>query len=90
MQRQAVPLLVTDSPVVGTGMEGKAAIDSGVVAIAEKAGVVDRVASDQIVIKNDDHTISTHKLLKFTRSNQGTCINQNPLPSKGSECSPVM
>ncbi|MHB1610117.1 MAG: DNA-directed RNA polymerase subunit beta, partial [Sulfobacillus sp.] len=88
MQRQAVPLLVTDSPVVGTGMEGKAAIDSGVVAIAEKAGVVDRVASDQIVIKNDDHTISTHKLLKFTRSNQGTCINQKPIAFKGQRVQP--
>ncbi len=88
MQRQAVPLLVTDSPVVGTGMEGKAAIDSGVVAIAEKAGVVDRVASDQIVIKNDDHTISTHKLLKFTRSNQGTCINQKPIAFKGQRVLP--
>ncbi len=83
MQRQAVPLLVTDSPVVGTGMEGKAARDSGVVAIADKDGVVDRVAADQIVIKNDDHTVSTHKLLKFTRSNQGTCINQKPIAFKG-------
>lgn len=83
MQRQAVPLLVTDSPVVGTGMEGKAARDSGVVAIADKDGVVDRVAADQIVIKNDDHTVSTHKLLKFTRSNQGTCINQKPIAYKG-------
>ncbi len=83
MQRQAVPLLVTDSPVVGTGMEGKAARDSGVVAICQKDGVVDRVSADQIVIKNDDHTVSTHKLLKFTRSNQGTCINQKPLVFKG-------
>ncbi|PSR29656.1 MAG: DNA-directed RNA polymerase subunit beta [Sulfobacillus benefaciens] len=83
MQRQAVPLLVTDSPVVGTGMEGKAARDSGVVAISQKDGVVDRVSADQIVIKNDDHTVSTHKLLKFTRSNQGTCINQKPLVFKG-------
>lgn len=83
MQRQAVPLLVTDSPVVGTGMEGKAARDSGVVAISEKDGVVKRVASNEIVIKNDDHTISTYQLHKFTRSNQGTCINQKPIVKRG-------
>ncbi|PSR28425.1 MAG: DNA-directed RNA polymerase subunit beta [Sulfobacillus thermosulfidooxidans] len=83
MQRQAVPLLVTDSPVVGTGMEAKAARDSGVVSISEKDGVVDRVQADKIVVRNDDHTVSTYKLLKFTRSNQGTCINQKPIVRKG-------
>lgn len=83
MQRQAVPLLVTDSPVVGTGMEAKAARDSGVVVISEKDGIVDRVAADQIVVKNTDHTVSTYRLLKFSRSNQGTCINQKPIVRKG-------
>ncbi|MDA8195476.1 MAG: DNA-directed RNA polymerase subunit beta [Thermaerobacter sp.] len=83
MQRQAVPLLVTDSPVVGTGMEAKAARDSGVVLISEKDGLVHRVSADQIVVKNYDHTISTYKLLKFTRSNQGTCINQKPIVQSG-------
>ncbi len=82
MQRQAVPLLVTDSPIVGTGMEAKAARDSGVVSISEKDGVVDRVQANKIVIRNDDHTVSTYNLLKFTRSNQGTCINQKPIVHK--------
>ncbi|MBX5467815.1 MAG: DNA-directed RNA polymerase subunit beta [Firmicutes bacterium] len=83
MQRQAVPLLVTEAPLVGTGMEAKAARDSGVLAIAEKDGVVERVTADQIVVRNDDHTVSTYKLLKFARSNQGTCINQKPIVQKG-------
>ncbi len=83
MQRQAVPLLVTDSPIVGTGMEGKAARDSGVVVISEKPGVVDRVEASQIVVKNEDHTVSAYKLLKFARSNQGTCINQRPIVRRG-------
>ncbi len=83
MQRQAVPLLVTDSPVVGTGMEAKAARDSGVVVISEKPGVVDRVEASQVVVKNDDHTVSVYKLLKFARSNQGTCINQRPIVRRG-------
>lgn len=83
MQRQAVPLLVTDSPVVGTGMEAKAARDSGVVLISAKDGVIDRVAADKIVVKNDDYTVSTYRLQKFTRSNQGTCINQKPIVKKG-------
>ncbi len=83
MQRQAVPLLVPDSPVVGTGMEGKAARDSGVVAISLKDGVVDHVQADQLVVKNDDHTVSVYKLLKFARSNQGTCINQRPIVRRG-------
>jgi DNA-directed RNA polymerase subunit beta len=83
MQRQAVPLLVTDAPIVGTGMEAKAARDSGVVVISEKDGTVDRVAANQIVVKNSDHTVSTYQLQKFTRSNQGTCINQKPIVRKG-------
>ncbi len=83
MQRQAVPLLVTDSPVVGTGMEAKAARDSGVVSISEKDGVIDRIQANLITVKNDDHTVSTYKLSKFTRSNQGTCINQKPIVNKG-------
>lgn len=83
MQRQAVPLLVADSPVVGTGMEGKAAKDSGVLAVSEKDGVIDRVTADKIIVKNDDVTVSTYKLLKFRRSNQGTCINQKPIVYKG-------
>ena len=83
MQRQAVPLLVTDAPVVGTGMEGKAARDSGVVVISEKEGVIDRVSANQIVVKNTDHTVNTYSLQKFTRSNQGTCINQKPIVKKG-------
>ncbi|CAB1129956.1 RNA polymerase (beta subunit) [Candidatus Hydrogenisulfobacillus filiaventi] len=83
MQRQAVPLLKTEAPLVGTGMEGKAARDSGVVVLAAKSGVVERVSADQIVVKNDDYTVSVYKLLKFTRSNQGTCINQKPIVTKG-------
>ncbi len=79
MQRQAVPLLKTEAPIIGTGMESKAAKDSGVVLLATKDGVVDYVSAEKIVIKNDDHTKTTHKLLKFKRSNQGTCINQRPL-----------
>jgi len=83
MQRQAVPLLKTDSPYVGTGMEYKAAKDSGVVAITKKGGVVDRVTGDEIIIRTPDSTLERHKLLKFTRSNQGTCINQKPIVNKG-------
>jgi DNA-directed RNA polymerase subunit beta len=83
MQRQAVPLLMTDSSIVGTGMEYKAAIDSGVVIIAKRAGIVERVASKKIVIKTHDGQRDTYKLLKFARSNQGTCINQRPMVNKG-------
>ncbi|MGN1085010.1 MAG: DNA-directed RNA polymerase subunit beta, partial [Lachnospiraceae bacterium] len=83
MQRQAVPLLMTEAPVVGTGMEMKTAIDSGVCVVAKKSGVVERAAANEIVIKNDDGTKDTYKLSKFTRSNQGTCINQRPIVSKG-------
>ncbi|NPV26984.1 MAG: DNA-directed RNA polymerase subunit beta [Firmicutes bacterium] len=83
MQRQAVPLLRTDSPLVGTGMEYKAARDSGVVVIAREGGTVSRVTGDEILIKTDSGKIDRYKLLKFNRSNQGTCINQKPIVSKG-------
>lgn len=83
MQRQAVPLLRTEAPLVGTGMEYKAALDSGVVVLAEKSGVVTRVTGTEIVVKNDDGTTSEYKLIKFARSNQGTCINQKPIVKKG-------
>jgi DNA-directed RNA polymerase subunit beta len=83
MQRQAVPLLRTDSPYVGTGMEYKSAKDSGVCALAQKAGVVERSTADEIIIRHDDGTLEKHKLLKYLRSNQGTCINQRPIVEKG-------
>ncbi|MCK9479580.1 MAG: DNA-directed RNA polymerase subunit beta [Firmicutes bacterium] len=83
MQRQAVPLIKTDSPIVGTGMEYKAARDSGVVVIAKKGGVVQKVSSDEIQIKNEDGLLDTYKLLKFKRSNQSTCVNQKPTVLKG-------
>ena len=83
MQRQAVPLLLTEAPVVGTGMEMKTAVDSGVCIVAKNAGIVERAAAAEIVIKNDDGSKDTYKLSKFTRSNQGTCINQRPIVSRG-------
>jgi len=83
MQKQAVPLLVTDAPIVGTGMEYKAAIDSGVMVMAKESGVVERVASDEIVIREDSGKKTTYKLIKFKRSNQGTCINQRPIVNVG-------
>ncbi|HWQ88380.1 MAG TPA: DNA-directed RNA polymerase subunit beta [Desulfitobacteriaceae bacterium] len=83
MQRQAVPLLRTESPYVGTGMEYKAAKDSGVCAIAKKGGIVERSTADQIIIRHDDDTLKRYKLLKYSRSNQGTCINQRPIVKKG-------
>lgn len=83
MQRQAVPLLRTDSPYVGTGMEYKTAKDSGVCAISKEAGVVGRATADEIIILHDDGTTEKHKLLKYSRSNQGTCINQRPIVMKG-------
>ena len=76
MQRQAVPLLKTDAPIIGTGMEYVAAKDSGVVVLAKNSGIVDRVGADEIVIKRDsDGGRDKYKLLKFRRSNQGTCIS---------------
>ncbi|MDP4132771.1 MAG: DNA-directed RNA polymerase subunit beta [Bacillota bacterium] len=79
MQRQAVPLLRTDSPIVGTGMEYKAARDSGVAQLAKHDGVIEKVAADFISIRTDDGDLEEHKLIKFTRSNQGTCFNQKPI-----------
>ena len=83
MQRQAVPLLRTGSPYVGTGMEYKTAKDSGVCVIAKKAGVVERSTANQIIIAYDDGTTEKYKLLKYARSNQGTCINQRPIVFRG-------
>ncbi|GAA5135032.1 DNA-directed RNA polymerase subunit beta [Alloalcanivorax gelatiniphagus] len=83
MQRQAVPLVVSDSPLVGTGMEYRAAVDAGDVVVADNAGVVKEVSADAIETMNDDGTYQTYKLAKFRRSNQGTCINQRPLVKSG-------
>ena len=83
MQRQAVPLLKTESPIVGTGMEYKACVDSGVAVVSEKAGVVESVDADKIVVKEDDGNIRTYNLTKFKRSNAGTCTNQRPIVDKG-------
>ncbi|MBQ6575744.1 MAG: DNA-directed RNA polymerase subunit beta, partial [Lachnospiraceae bacterium] len=83
MQRQAVPLLCTEAPVIGTGMEPKAAVDSGVCVIAKKSGTVVSSVSDEIVIKNDDKTMETYHLTKFLRSNQSNCYNQKPIVDKG-------
>ena len=84
MQRQAVPLLVTEAPFVGTGMEYKAARDSGVVILSKNAGTVEYVDADRIAIRRDDNNeLDEYKLLKFKRSNQGTCINQRPIVSHG-------
>ena len=83
MQRQAVPLLTTEAPVVGTGMEAKAAVDSGVCVTAKKSGTVECAASKEIIIKNDDGTRDVYHLTKFMRSNQSNCYNQRPIVSKG-------
>ena len=83
MQRQAVPLLTTEAPVVGTGMEVKSAVDSGVCVVAEEGGIVERSTSTEITIKQDDKTIKTYKLTKFLRSNQSNCYNQRPIVVKG-------
>lgn len=83
MQRQAVPLLRTQAPLVGTGMEYKAACDSGVCILAKHAGKVARVTGDEIIITTDEGGTDTYKLIKFVRSNQSTCINQRPLVYKG-------
>ncbi len=83
MQRQAVPLLTTEAPVVGTGMEPKAAVDSGVCVVAKKPGTVESSVSNEIKIRNDDGTLSTYRLSKFTRSNQSNCYNQRPVVFKG-------
>ena len=83
MQRQAVPLLTTEAPAVGTGMEVKAAVDSGVCMVAERAGVVESSTSTSITIKHDDGPKKTYKLTKFLRSNQSNCYNQVPIVDKG-------
>ncbi|TCT14055.1 DNA-directed RNA polymerase subunit beta [Natranaerovirga pectinivora] len=83
MQRQAVPLLTTEAPVVGTGMEHKSAVDSGVVKVAKNAGIVEKASAREIIIKTEDGKKDVYKLLKFSRSNQGTCINQRPIVVKG-------
>ena len=84
MQRQAVPLLVTEAPMVGTGMEYKAARDSGVVILAKNSGTVEFVDAESITVRrDDDNGTDTYKLLKFKRSNQGTCINQRPIVAHG-------
>lgn len=82
MQRQAVPLLRTQAPLVGTGMEYKAARDSGVVILAKNAGRVERVSATEIFIRTDNGSLDTYKMLKYIRSNQGTCINQKPIVYK--------
>ncbi|MCL2372368.1 MAG: DNA-directed RNA polymerase subunit beta [Defluviitaleaceae bacterium] len=83
MQRQAVPLMTTESPVVGTGMEYKAALDSGVVVLATDDGVVEEVTAGHVAMRYSDGKKEIHRLTKFTRSNQGTCINQRPIVTKG-------
>ncbi len=83
MQRQAVPLMVTENPIVGTGMEYKAATDSGAVVLAKRAGVAEIVNADKIIIRADDGTKDVYELVKFKRSNQGTCINNRPIINAG-------
>ncbi|MBR0149718.1 MAG: DNA-directed RNA polymerase subunit beta [Lachnospiraceae bacterium] len=83
MQRQAVPLMSTEEPVVGTGMERKAAVDSGVCVVAKAAGTVTRVEADKILVKNDDGSKEEYKISKFARSNQSNCYNQRPIVNKG-------
>jgi len=83
MQRQAVPLLKTESPIVGTGMEYKAAVDSGVCVVSEYDGEISSVCADEVVVKDEDSVEHKYKLIKFKRSNQGTCINQRPIVSVG-------
>ena len=83
MQRQAVPLIYSESPCVGTGMEKRAAQDSGVCILAEKEGIVERVTGNEIVVRTIDGEQEVHNVVKFKRSNQGTCINQKPIIKKG-------
>ncbi len=83
MQRQAVPLMMTEAPVVGTGMEEKTAVDSGVCVIARNSGVVERSVSNEIVVRQDNGVRDTYHLTKFTRSNQSNCYNQRPIVFKG-------
>ena len=83
MQKQAVPLMMTESPIVGTGMEYKAAVDSGVVVVAKADGIVETASGNIIEIREDDGNKTTYHLIKFKRSNQGTCVNQRPIVFKG-------
>ena len=83
MQKQAVPLMVTDSPIVATGMEYKAAVDSGAVVVAKEGGIVERATGSEIVIYTDSGRKDTYYLIKFKRSNQGTCVNQCPIVNEG-------
>jgi len=83
MQRQAVPLIKPEAPIIGTGIEYKAARDSGVVVIAKNDGVVEKVSANEIIVRTKDGKKDTYKLLKYMRSNQGTCINQRPIVKKG-------
>ena len=83
MQRQAVPLLCTQAPVIGTGMEYKVAVDSGVCVLAKRAGVIERVVGNEIRVRAENGEVDTYPLLKFKRSNQGTCVNQRPIVNKG-------
>ena len=83
MQKQAVPLMVTDSPIVATGMEYKAAVDSGAVVVAREGGLVERVSGSEIVIHSDSGRKDTYHLIKFKRSNQSTCVNQCPIVNEG-------
>ena len=85
MQRQAVPLLSTESPIVGTGIEHKAAVDSGIVVLAKEDGVIDKVSATEIIVRTGGGKKVSHRLQKFVRSNQGTCMNQRPIVKKGQE-----
>ena len=85
MQKQAVPLMITESPIVGTGMEYQAACDSGVVVLAKNSGTVESVDADTIVIRTEAGLKDVYKLIKFKRTNQGTCVNQRPIVSVGDE-----
>ena len=83
MQKQAVPLMVTDSPIVATGMEYKAAVDSGAVVVAKESGTVERVGGNEIVILSDEGRKDVYRLIKYVRSNQSTCVNQSPIVNEG-------
>src|SRR5262249_62150722 len=83
MQRQSVPLLRSEAPLVGTGMEYRAAVDAGDVIVADKPGVVEEVCADYVTVAGDDGTRATYLVAKFRRSNQGTCFNQKPVVTEG-------
>ncbi|MBF6341894.1 DNA-directed RNA polymerase subunit beta, partial [Nocardia abscessus] len=83
MQKQAVPLIRSEAPLVGTGMESRAAIDAGDVVVNEQAGVVEEVSADYLTVVHDDGTRRSYRMRKFNRSNQGTCSNQRPIVDEG-------